>query len=128
MQNSNDCERLLRELRDACEMVRIAEQEAKVCEDETQDILHALELATDEGDAERLKDLARRLRMVRTTRRCAKDTHDVLSPIAMWMNQNTGAYKALERALGAMRATEERLQSRIYTPKTTEGERAFRGA
>ena len=104
----------LREMEQQLHISEMIEQDAN---DETQDLLHALELT--ELDHEGVATLAKKLKAVRQKRRDAKDTIFQLTPLVKWINDNRSIIKSLERVLGEVRKSEKKANNRFYTPKTS---------
>lgn len=84
---------------------------------ETQDILHQLELYDD--PYHQTATLAKKLRDVRRRRRTAKDELEKLTPLCEWIENNKAVIGQLQRLMGDMRKTERHHQNRYYIPKTT---------
>ena len=102
----------LRETEKRYHMAELDEQEAN---DETQDILHSLELQ--DHDYLDFARLSKELRGVRQKRRAAKDTMSETAPVLDWIDANRSTIKSLERLLGDVRKAEKNTENRIYTPK-----------
>ena len=102
----------LRETEKRYHMAELDEQEAN---DETQDILHSLELQ--DHDYHDFARLSKELRGVRQKRRAAKDTMSETAPVLDWIDANRSTIKSLERLLGDVRKAEKNTENRIYTPK-----------
>lgn len=113
---SEQIEQFLRFLREAETDLHIAQDDEKQANEETQDILHRLELCDD--DAEFSGELAGKLRVTRRMRRRAKDTREVCSPVYAWAEEYSAVVKSLERLLGDVRKIEARQQNRMYIPRT----------
>lgn len=116
MDVSGQIEAFLRFLREAETDLHIAQDEEKRTNEETQDILHRLELCDD--DADFTGKLAGKLRVVRRMRRKAKDMREVCGPVCGWAEEYSAARKSLERLLGDVRKIEARQQNRMYIPRT----------
>lgn len=116
MAYSEPIEGFLDFLREAQEQYNIAVLSEKDADEETQDILHNLELCKNEYHD--YAGLAIALVKVRQGRRNAKDTRQQLQPIIDWEKQNIKTVKGLEQLLGQMRKTEKNLENRFYKPKT----------
>lgn len=113
---STSIEDFLAFLRDSATQRHIAEADSKQADDETQDILHRLELCDDSYyDTARL---AKELRTVRRNRRVAKDKYDTSALVDNWAQENAGVIKSLERLLGAIRKVEDSQANRIYWNRT----------
>lgn len=90
-----------------------AEQETN---DETQDILHSLEL--EKHDYHGKAKLADKLIDTRKRRRNAKDLTIQTTPVVEWVHNNKRVINELEQLLGKVRKEEKNSEGRIYTPKT----------
>lgn len=116
MKYSEPIEGFLNFIRDAQEAYNIAGLSEKEADEETQDILHSLEL--DENSYHDCARLALALAKVRQERRTAKDIRLRLQPVIDWAGQNTKMIKNLEQLLGVVRKAEKNLDCRFYKPKT----------
>lgn len=116
MKDSEQIKAFLDYLREASQQYRQAQRDHQLADDETQDILHRLELYED--DYRETVRLGKLLRQVRRERRKAKETCERLKPIADWDRDNQHVEKGLERLLGAVRKTEEVQEHRMWMPKT----------
>ena len=103
-------------LRASDERYRMAQEDERQANDETQDILHSLEL--DKHTYNEQAKLARKLVEVRQRRRVAKETQEATAPIVTWSEANKLVIKALERVLGDVRKAEKRQEHRMYAPRT----------
>jgi hypothetical protein len=103
-------------LRESDERYRMAQEDEQQANDETQDILHSLEL--DKHTYNEQAKLARKLVDVRQRRRVAKETQEATAPIVAWSEANKQVIKALERVLGEVRKAEKRQEHRMYAPRT----------
>lgn len=103
-------------LRDCQMAYSIAATEEKEANDETQDILHCIELQENE-DADLIR-LLKALRSARVKRREAKDRARQLQPVVEWVDQNRKTINELDRLLGAVRKAEKSVECRIYIPRT----------
>ncbi len=103
-------------LREAKEQLHIAEENEKHANDETQDILHRLELYDDPYD--RSAHLAGMLRFIRRKRRNAKDEIETASKIVDWSTENAKAVNSLKELLGEVRKCEQRHRQRLYGNRT----------
>lgn len=84
--------------------------------DETQDLLHCLELY--ENTYHEYARAAKKLAQVRQERREAKDTREQLQPVIEWLARNKPVINGLEQLLGATRKAEGKTEGRFYDPKT----------
>lgn len=103
----------LRNCRSEYNVANIREREAN---DETQDLLHCLELH--ENSYHDLAKISKAMRQIRQERRAAKDTERKLQPIVEWAQNNQKTIHELERLLGVVRAQEASMSGRLYNPKT----------
>lgn len=103
-------------------MHRIATDDEQRSNDETQDILHTIEL--DKHTYYEYARLSKKLKEIRDYRREAKNTQEALLPLVGWVEQNKPVIKSLERVLGDMRKAEKKQENRMYAPRTDvlEGE------
>lgn len=108
-------------LRETRTLNRIAVANEEEANNQTQDILHSLELG--KHDAVEYTKLAIQLRNVRQARRAAKDLIATTAPVVAWIAENGQTIHQLERLLGDVRKAEKSLENRIYIPKAknTEG-------
>lgn len=104
-------------LREMEQQLRISESNEQDANDETQDILHALELT--ELDYDSTATLGKKLKLVRRKRREAKDLIFQLTPLVKWIDDNKATIKSLEKVLGEVRKAEKNSNNRFYTPKTS---------
>ena len=109
-------ENFLQFLRDAKEVYNISKLKENDADNETQDILHKLELGN--NSYHETAGLAKLLRTVRQERRKAKDNALMTAPIVDWVEENERVIKSLERLLGAVRKAEKSTEGRYYNPKT----------
>lgn len=85
-------------------------------DNETQDLLHRLELHDDSYHD--MARISKELKRVRQERRNAKDTISELEPVRKWSEGNARTLKSLEQMLGAVRKAEKATQNRLYTDRT----------
>lgn len=102
-------------IRETEQLYRISVANEEDANDETQDILHSLEL--EEHDYHDTARLGKRLKEVRQARRAAKDIMAQARPVVEWVETNRKTISALEQLLGAVRKAEKNTENRIYTPK-----------
>lgn len=114
MEVSKRIEDFLNFLRQAQLDYNVALAEEKEADEETQDVLHRIELGENKGYAR----LCKLLRNIRKRRRAAKDKVQVLASVVEWAEANPRTIKELERLLGSVRKAEKGLENRHYTPKT----------
>ena len=103
-------------MKNAREVYNISKLKENDTDNETQDILHKLEL--DDNSYHETAGLAKLLRTVRQERRKAKDNVLITAPIIEWVEENERVIKSLERLLGAVRKAEKSTEGRYYNPKT----------
>lgn len=112
---SQGIENFLSYLRETEQRYHMAEADEQEANNETQNILHSLELQ--DHDYHGFARLSKELREVRQKRRAAKDTMSEAAPVLDWIDQNRTTIKNLERLLGDVRKTEKSTENRIYTPR-----------
>ena len=105
----------LKYIRDTTQNYHMAVADEQQANNETQDILHAIELNTSNWKP---AQLLRTLRRVREKRRAAKDTIAAAKPLMEWYEENEKAIKRLERLLGDIRKQESKIRNRVYVPRT----------
>jgi len=88
----------------------------------TQDYLHKLELGN--LDYKERAKVATQLAQCRKARRECKDTVEVLKPLVEFLESDRGKnlYNLVREALGKTRKVEERMETRVYTPRVLEEE------
>ena len=112
---SKDIESFLDFLREANTQLNIAIMVEQEANDQTQDILHRLELQ--EHTYHEYAAHSKELKKIRQERREAKDKISCLTPIVTWAEENKSLVKGLEQLLGAVRKAERSTEQRIYTPR-----------
>lgn len=115
--NSKGIENFLKFLREAEEKFNIAQEEEIELNNQTQDILHFLEL--EKHPYHEYAKLAKKLKTVREERRKAKDYIQETGPIITWLENNRQTIKNLEQLLGTVRKAEKSTANRIYIPKSS---------
>lgn len=113
---SEDIKRFLDGIRDSAMEMKIALEEEKETNSQTQDILHAIEL--EQCNLRKGTKLIKTLRNVRKNRRKAKDAIERLTPIYEWSQDNQTVIKGLENLLGKVRKIEKSQESRTYFQRT----------
>lgn len=103
-------------LRESEQLLHITEANEQEANAQTQDILHSLEL--EDVGYHGMANAAKLLKVVRQTRRAAKDLNAKVTPIVEWIEENRAVVKSLERLLGAVRKAEKNCDARLYTAKT----------
>lgn len=103
-------------IRDVQKRYRVAAEDEQEANDETQDILHSLELEV-HGYHDMAK-LSKKLKEVRKKRRKAKDILAQAAPVVDWAESHMQELKSLEQLLGIVRKEEKHAEGRFYTPKT----------
>lgn len=104
-------------LREAAEQCRMSAAEEQLASDETQDILHRLELH--DGTYAEDAQLAALLREIRRRRRQAKDIRELAYQTSLWAEDEKKAVRSLEQLLGDIRKIENRHEERFYANRTT---------
>ena len=115
--NSKGIEDFLRFLREAEEKFNMAQEEEIELNNQTQDILHFLEL--EKHPYHEYAKLAKKLKTVREERRKVKDYIQETGPIMTWLENNRQTIKNLEQLLGTVRKAEKSTVNRIYIPKSS---------
>lgn len=116
MTNSEHLEKFLNFLRETQMKYQVAVAKEMDADEETQDILHRLEL--NEDTDEDIMKIVKIVKDVRRERREAKDTKIHAEPIIRWIKENEKVIKTLELVLGDVRKAEKRTENRYYIPKT----------
>ncbi len=111
---------LLREVERQHNVSLSVEQDAN---DETQDILHIIELKDIEQSE--MSVLCDKLKDIRVKRRKAKDYVVQTNSVVSWIEENKNVIKGIEKLLGEVRKAERYTQNRIFTPKTGISEEIF---
>ena len=106
----------LKFLREADTIYTIADVTQKESDNETQDILHDMEL--DSVSYHGRARLSSALSAVRKKRRKAKDTAEIMKPVLDWKEKNRAAVKSLETVLGTVRTIEKEKENRFYVKRT----------
>ncbi len=112
---SKGIESFLDFIREANTQLNIAVMVEQETNDQTQDILHRLELQ--EHTYHEYATHSKELKKIRKERREAKDTIACLTPIVTWADENKSVIKGLEQLLGVVRKAERSTEQRIYTPR-----------
>lgn len=103
-----------------CRSCTEANRRAAVAEidmdNQTQDILHNIEINDNFPDDYILQGLA--LKNIRKERREAKDIQKITHPVVQWVQQNQKTINELEKLLGAVRKAEKSMQGRMYSNRT----------
>lgn len=115
--NSKGIEDFLKFLREAEEKFNMAQDEETELNNQTQDILHFLEL--EKHPYHEYAKLAKKLKTVREERRRVKDYIQETGPIMTWLENNRQTIKNLEQLLGTVRKAEKSTVNRIYIPKSS---------
>lgn len=113
---SDVLEDFLRWLDDAETNLRINEANEKLADEETQDILHRLELCEDPYLIR--KKLSDAIPGIRQSRRVAKDNAELLSPVVQWKEDNPRTLSGLRQLLGELRKIERKQANRAYADRT----------
>lgn len=93
------------------------EENVMFCDNQTQDILHELELVP--HSASQIMKLAKQLSATRQERRLSKNNLELLHPIVEWANKHKNAINDLKDALAEVAIKEEALLNREYRYRTT---------
>lgn len=104
----------------------IAAEREKDADEETQDILHRLEL--EEDSLQDMEKMTEALKEVRRRRREAKDSKMMSEPVMDWLLKNKEMVNSLEQVLGEVRKIEKRIRNRTYTEKTGIVEEIFKNS
>ena len=115
--NSKGIENFLKFLRETEEKFNIAQEEEIELNNQTQDILHFLEL--EKHPYHEYAKLAKKLKTVREERRKAKDYIQETGLIITCLENNRQTIKNLEQLLGTVRKAEKSTANRIYIPKSS---------
>ncbi len=103
-------------VRETEELYRIGVANEEEANQETQDILHSLEL--EEHSYNETARLGKKLKEVRQKRRAGKDLMDQTARVCEWADGHRQMLKELEQLLGTVRKAERKCGGRIYTPRT----------
>ncbi len=117
MKYSEQLKQLLAFLRNAKSKLSEDAQAEQRANDETQDILHCLEL--EENDYYNCARLSMALCDIRHERRKAKDDARLLQPVVEWMERNKKAYRELEQLFEKLYKEEKEMGNRTYRPRTS---------
>ena len=123
MKYSEHIEDFLNFLRESQQEYNMAVSDEKETNDETQDLLHTIELQNHIPYNELL--IMQAMKQTRRDRRTAKDTIKLASHILDWVKEYPKAAKGLEQVLGNVRKDEQYIENRYYTPKTDIVERTL---
>ena len=85
-------------------------------DNETQDILHAIEM--DSVSYHERARLSSALSAVCKKRRKSKDTEEIMKPVLDWEEKNRDAVKSLETVLGTVQTIEKEKENRFYVKRT----------
>ncbi len=120
MQNSEYISNFLKFIRESKTNYQIASEQEIHANNETQDILHRMELKSDSYHDiyHDMVKMAKRLKQVRQKRREAKNIKEVTEPILKWANEYEKVIRTLEIILGDVRKMEERIKNKCYIEKT----------
>jgi len=113
---SNELKSFLDGVRKAETDLNIAIADETETNQQTQDILHAIEM--EEYNPRRASALVKTMSAVRKRRRAAKEAIERLTPLVEWSRDNQNTIKSLERLLGDLRKTERHQEGRIYSHRT----------
>jgi methyl-accepting chemotaxis protein len=113
---SNELEQFLDFIAETNHIVDMANQWCTDTENETQDILHAIEIGN--LSYQQNAKLAKKLREIRQWRREAKDTIEKYRAIVDWVESNSKTINQLQSVLGATRKAEKAVANRSYRQRT----------
>lgn len=85
-------------------------------DNQTQDILHNIEINTNYPDDYVIQGLV--LSNIRKKRREVKDIQKITHPVVQWVQQNQKTINELEKLLGAVRKAEKSTTNRVYKNRT----------
>lgn len=98
-----------------CDLPKLYEQNSNdidLCDKETQDLLHLIELTT--FNASKGYQLSKELQKVRNKRRLLKDENELLEPLMNVINKYKNVENELNRCLGDVRKIKKRHEVRTY--------------
>lgn len=121
---SNNISAFLELVRNTEQSVNMSIADEQELNNQTQDILHALEL--DKHTYHEMARLSKTLAQVRRKRRGAKDTIEIGQILLNWAENNKQAVRQLEEVLGATRKIERRINSRMYVSRTNVVEESLK--
>ena len=123
MKQSEHIEAFLDWVRECGAEYNIAMTNEQAAAEETQDLLHKLEI--DETTYHEKAKIGQALTAVRRERREAKDTVAILDPVVDWKKKNKTFLDSLEGLLGRVRKAEKDIEGRTYRPRTDIVERTI---
>lgn len=102
---------------DECEtQLHICEADEKMTDEQTQDILHRLELFDDSYlDRKKMCDA---LPYIRRKRRESKNGVELFTPVSYWAESNKKCISSLKQLLGELRKVEKKQRDRVYCTRT----------
>ena len=109
-------ESFLKFCRSCTEANRLAAVAEIDMDNQTQDILHNIEINDNFPDDYILQGIA--LKNIRNDRREAKDIQKITHPVVQWVQNNQKTINELEKLLGAVRKAEKSTQGRMYSNRT----------
>lgn len=113
---SNKIEDFLKFSKSCVEANRIAALTEIDLDNQTQDILHNIEINENYPGDYITQGIA--LKNIRKKRREAKDIQRITFPVVQWVNQNQKTINELEKLLGSVRKAEKSIAGRIYMNRT----------
>lgn len=113
---SNQIDAFLKFCRSCQDLNKIAAVKEIDLDNQTQDILHNIELNENYPDDYVVQGLA--LRNIRKERRDAKDIQRITYSVAQWVKQNQKTINELEKLLGSVRKAEKSTTGRLYMNRT----------
>lgn len=124
MKKSEYISQFLDFMRESVANYEIAKQKQVDADNETQDLLHRLELHDDSYHD--MARISKELNKTRQERRRAKDEISELEPICKWVGENAKLLKSMELLLGTVRKSEKATQNRFYIERTDVVKRAVK--
>lgn len=109
-------ERFLDFLKECDERYRMAVADETETNNETQDVLHCMEL--EEHTYHETARLGRKLVEIRQRRRAAKNIVLKTQPVHDWISANQKVIGELQRVLGSVRKEERKQENPVYFPRT----------
>lgn len=109
-------ESFLKFCRSCTEANRLAAVAEIDMDNQTQDILHNIEINDNFPDDYIMQGIA--LKNIRKDRREAKDIQKITHPVVQWVQQNQKTINELEKLLGYVRKAEKSTQGRTYSNRT----------
>lgn len=111
----SETQRAITALNNSISFYEEAEKEIEIYQNETMDVLHALEL-TDLDDDE-MHDLMEELRQARIYRRIAKNFKETVEPLYRYAMNNKQKIKELSKVYAEVEAITKNIKNRKYYPR-----------